>query len=167
MLAATKVKMSSSVKKSKKEHMRHFLHKTCNQKVSGSFTLQSCIKTAKNYTKKKICFTCRVRITRILYTYNSNSDRSDKIPLYNSNYVPFSFDMTPPFSHFYSVTSNSNLNFTENLFSQRDIETRTRDFRLCFLPTCLNAPRMGVKNRRLIKQINLGLLVFWRILTLG
>ena len=50
----------------------------------------------------------------------------------NSNYVPFPFDMTPPFSHFYSVTSNSNLNFTENHFSRRDIETCTRNFRLCF-----------------------------------
>ena len=26
-------------KKSEQEHVRHFLHKTCNQEVSGSFTL--------------------------------------------------------------------------------------------------------------------------------
>ena len=26
-------------KKSEQEHVRHFLHKTCNQKASGSFTL--------------------------------------------------------------------------------------------------------------------------------
>ena len=26
-------------KKSEQEHVRHFLHKTCNQKTSGSFTL--------------------------------------------------------------------------------------------------------------------------------
>ena len=114
-----------------------------------------------------MCFTCRVRISRVLYTYNSNSDRSDEIRFYNSNYVPFPFDMTPPFSHFYSVTSNSNLNFTENHFSQRDIETCTPDFRRCFSSNMLKMLKMGVKNRRLIKQIKLGLLVVWRILTLG
>ena len=38
MLAATKVKMSGSEKKKhEQEHVRHFLHKTCNQEVSGSF----------------------------------------------------------------------------------------------------------------------------------
>ena len=26
-------------KKSEQEHVRHFLHKTCNQETSGSFTL--------------------------------------------------------------------------------------------------------------------------------
>ena len=56
MLAATKVKMSDSEKKSEQEHVRHFLHKTCNQEVSGRFTLQSCKTTAKKYTKK-----CAVR----------------------------------------------------------------------------------------------------------
>ena len=30
MLAATRVKMSDSEKKSEQEHVRHFLHKTCN-----------------------------------------------------------------------------------------------------------------------------------------
>ena len=76
---------------------------------------------------QKMCFTCRVRITRI-YTYNSNSDRSEEIPLYNSNYVPFPFDMTPPVSHFYSVTSNSNLSFAENhrLEHERGVGGNTR-----------------------------------------
>ena len=36
MLAPTKVKMSGS-EKNEQEHARHFLHKTCNQEVSGSF----------------------------------------------------------------------------------------------------------------------------------
>ena len=40
MLAATKVKMSGSQKKKgEQEHVRHYLHKTCNQEVSGCFTL--------------------------------------------------------------------------------------------------------------------------------
>ena len=52
MLAATRVKMSDSEKKSEQEHVRHFLHKTCNQEVSGRFTLQSCKTTAKKCTKK-------------------------------------------------------------------------------------------------------------------
>ena len=39
MLTATKVKKCGSEKKNEKENVRHFLHKTCNQDVSGSFTL--------------------------------------------------------------------------------------------------------------------------------
>ena len=31
MLAATRVKMSDKEKKTKQEHVRHFLHKTCNK----------------------------------------------------------------------------------------------------------------------------------------
>ena len=38
MLAATKVKKCGSEKKNEQENV-HFLHKTCNQDVSGSFTL--------------------------------------------------------------------------------------------------------------------------------
>ena len=54
MLAATKVKMSGSEKKSEQQdHIRHFLHKTCNSEVSGSFTLSSCKTTAKKCPKKK------------------------------------------------------------------------------------------------------------------
>ena len=97
-----------------------------------------------------MCFTSRVRITRILYTYNSNSDRSDEILLYNSNYVPFPFDMTPPFRHFYSVTSNSKLNFTENHFSQRDIETCSRPNHSRYFPTCLYAQN-GCKKSKAYK----------------
>ena len=52
MLLATRVKMSDSEKKSEQEHVQHFLHKTCNQEVSGRFTLQSCKTTAKKCTKK-------------------------------------------------------------------------------------------------------------------
>ena len=37
MLAATKVKMSDS-EKSEQDDMQHFLHKTCNSEVFGSFT---------------------------------------------------------------------------------------------------------------------------------
>ena len=59
MLAATRVKMSDSEKKSEQEHVRHFLNKTCNQEVSGRFTLQSCKTTAKKCTKK-LCCTCKV-----------------------------------------------------------------------------------------------------------
>ena len=58
MLAATKVKMSDSEKKSEQEHRRHFLHKTCNQDVSGRYTLQSCKTTAKKCTIK-VCCTCK------------------------------------------------------------------------------------------------------------
>ena len=46
-------------KKSEQDHVRHFLHKTCNQEASGSFTLQSCKTTAKKCTKK-VCCTCKV-----------------------------------------------------------------------------------------------------------
>ena len=35
MLAATRVKMSDSEKKSEQQHVRHSLHKTCNQEVSA------------------------------------------------------------------------------------------------------------------------------------
>ena len=42
-------------KKSEQEHVRHFLHKTCKQEASGSFTLWSCKTTAK-----KVCCTCKV-----------------------------------------------------------------------------------------------------------
>ena len=37
MLAATKVKMSGSEKKVTGTRLRHFVHKTCNLDVSGSF----------------------------------------------------------------------------------------------------------------------------------
>ena len=54
MLAATKVKMSGSdKKKSEQEHIRHFLHKTWSQEVSGTLTLQSCKTTAKKCTKNR------------------------------------------------------------------------------------------------------------------
>ena len=33
MLAATKMKMSCSDKKSEQEHIRHFLHEMCNEEV--------------------------------------------------------------------------------------------------------------------------------------
>ena len=40
MLTATKEKMSGGEKKkSEQEHVRHFLHKTCNQEVSERCTL--------------------------------------------------------------------------------------------------------------------------------
>ena len=54
MLAATKEKMSGS-EKVKQEHVRHFLHITCNQEVSWRLTLQSCKTTAKKCAKKKKC----------------------------------------------------------------------------------------------------------------
>ena len=37
MLAANEGK-TSGIEKSEQEHVRHFLHKTCNQEVSGRFT---------------------------------------------------------------------------------------------------------------------------------
>ena len=43
--------MSDSEKKSE-EHVRHFLHETSNQEVSGSFSLLSCKTKAKKCTKK-------------------------------------------------------------------------------------------------------------------
>ena len=54
MLGATKEKMSGS-EKVKQEHVRHFLHITCNQEVSWRLTLQSCKTTAKKCAKKKKC----------------------------------------------------------------------------------------------------------------
>ena len=42
MLAATQEKMRGS-----EEHVGPFVHKTCNQEVSGRITLQSCKTTAK------------------------------------------------------------------------------------------------------------------------
>ena len=60
MLVATRMKMSDSEKKkSEKEHVRHFLHKTNNQDVSRRFTLKSCKTTAKKCTKK-VCCSCKV-----------------------------------------------------------------------------------------------------------
>ena len=47
------------VKKSEQRQVRHFLHKTCNKKVSGSFALWSCKTTAKKCTRK-VCCTCKV-----------------------------------------------------------------------------------------------------------
>ena len=52
MLAVTKVKMSGSEKKSEQEHVRHFLRKTCNWEVSGSFTLYWCKTKAKKRQKE-------------------------------------------------------------------------------------------------------------------
>ena len=46
-------------KKSEKEHVQKFLHKTNNQEVSRSFTLKSCKTTAKKCTKK-VCCACKV-----------------------------------------------------------------------------------------------------------
>ena len=37
-------------KKIELEHIQHFLHKTCNKELSGSFTLQSCKTMAKKCT---------------------------------------------------------------------------------------------------------------------
>ena len=51
MLAASKVKMSGS-EKDEQDDIQHFLHKTCNSEVSGSFTLSSCKTTAKKCKKK-------------------------------------------------------------------------------------------------------------------
>ena len=42
-----KVKMNDSEKKLNETDVRHFLQKTCNKEVSGSFTLQSWKTTAK------------------------------------------------------------------------------------------------------------------------
>ena len=42
--------------KSEQQHGRHFLHKTCNQEASGSFTFWSCKTTAKKCTTK--CAAC-------------------------------------------------------------------------------------------------------------
>ena len=59
MLAATWVKMSDSRKKVNKNTYVHFLHKTCNQDVSGRFSLESCKTSVKKCTKKVRC-TCKV-----------------------------------------------------------------------------------------------------------
>ena len=44
--------MSGSEKKVNRNTIRHSSYKTCNQEVSGSFTLQLCKTTAKTYEKK-------------------------------------------------------------------------------------------------------------------
>ena len=50
------------------ERQRHFLHKTCNQEVSGSSTLQSDKTKAKKCTKK-VCCTCKVAFL-LIRTYS-------------------------------------------------------------------------------------------------
>ena len=40
------------IKNERQEHIQHFLHKTCNWEVSGSFTLYSFKTAAKKCTKK-------------------------------------------------------------------------------------------------------------------
>ena len=57
MLAATKSKKSGRKKEGDQVHVRHFLHKTCNQEVSRSFT--SCKTTTRKCTKN-VCWTCEV-----------------------------------------------------------------------------------------------------------
>ena len=55
-------------KKSEQDHIQNFLYKTCNQEVSGSFTLSSCKTTAKKSTKK-VCYTCKVGFFFATQTY--------------------------------------------------------------------------------------------------
>ena len=43
-------------KNSEQDNIQHFLHKTYNWEVSGSFTLSSCETTAKKCTKKVVFF---------------------------------------------------------------------------------------------------------------
>ena len=60
MLVATKVNISGREKKIvNKKQVRHFLHKTFSQEVSGSFMLFSCKTTGKKSTKQVSC-TCKV-----------------------------------------------------------------------------------------------------------
>ena len=40
-------------KSEQQDHIQHFLHKTCNSEVSGSFTLSSYKTTAKKCPKKQ------------------------------------------------------------------------------------------------------------------
>ena len=50
-------------KSEQQDHIQHFLHKTCNSEVSGSFTLSSCKTTAKKCPKNSVlhlCCTCKV-----------------------------------------------------------------------------------------------------------
>ena len=63
MLATTKVKMSSSKKKSEQHPIQYFLHIPCNEEVSGSFTLSSWKSTAKKCTKQ-----CAVR-AKLFFCY--------------------------------------------------------------------------------------------------
>ena len=51
LAAATKVKMRGSEEKNEQEHIRHFLHKTCNQEVSWKFHVLVVQKKAKNVPK--------------------------------------------------------------------------------------------------------------------
>ena len=52
MPAATKEKMIGS-EKSEQEHVRHLLHKTCNQEVSGRFSSCSRAKQWQRNVQKK------------------------------------------------------------------------------------------------------------------
>ena len=78
MLAATKVKMSSSEKKNAKRNTSDISIKRVIRKFL-EVSRCSHAKTTEKKCTKKLCFKCRVRITRSLYTYNSNLDRSDEI----------------------------------------------------------------------------------------
>ena len=73
----------AAVKKNvEQEHVRHFLHKTCNQEVSGSFTLQSCKATANKCTKE-VCCTCKIAFLLIrpiaVFFIDCNLNFSDHI----------------------------------------------------------------------------------------
>ena len=52
MRNASGVKMSDNEKKSEQEHVRHFLHKTCNQEVSGVSRFSGAKQRQKNVQKK-------------------------------------------------------------------------------------------------------------------
>ena len=52
-------------KKNEQEHVRHFLHKTCNQETSGSFTLLSRAKQRQRNIQRK----CAVR-AKLRFCYN-------------------------------------------------------------------------------------------------
>ena len=60
-------KLGAGGKKVNKNTYDIFLHKTCNQEVSGSFTSQTCKTTTKKCTKK-VCIKCKVAILLISRT---------------------------------------------------------------------------------------------------
>ena len=73
ILAATKVQMSGS----EQEQVRHFLHKTCNQEVSGIFTCSRTKKRQRNVQKSVLHVpSCFLLIRPIVVFYRSRFLRS-------------------------------------------------------------------------------------------
>ena len=93
------IKNERQRKKSEQEHIQHFLHKTCNWEVSGSFPLYSFKTTANKCTKKagKVVF-CQ----RLVFICRKNPRRSGLLLFANrSRFVHPKWSGIPKISSFH------------------------------------------------------------------